>query len=117
MSDTIVSTAGVATERGARYGKQLVSFRGRKFVGVWDEASGSGTLDMGNSAAHVTLKSTTDICLSCRAVPITNIAIELQEGDRLRKVLGFAYPNSAPPPPGRSAPNPTTRNDRRETIT
>ena len=48
------------------------------------------------------------ICLSCRAVPITNIAIELQEGDRLRKVLGFAFPNSAPPPPGRSAPNPTT---------
>ena len=31
------------------------------------------------------------ICLSCRAVPITNIVIELQEGDRLRRVLGFAY--------------------------
>jgi ferredoxin len=57
------------------------------------------------------------ICLSCRAVPITNIAIELQEGDRLRKVLGFAYPNSAPPPPGGSASNLTTKNDRRETIT
>ena len=57
------------------------------------------------------------ICLSCRAVPITNIAIELQEGDRLRKVLGFAYPNSTRPPPGRSASNPATRNDRRETIT
>ena len=57
------------------------------------------------------------ICLSCRAVPITNIAIELQEGDRLRKVLGFASPNSAPPPPGGAAPNPTTRNDRKETIT
>jgi hypothetical protein len=57
------------------------------------------------------------ICLSCRAVPITNIAIELQEGDRLRKVLGFASPNSAPPPPGRSAHHPTTRNDRKETIT
>jgi ferredoxin len=37
------------------------------------------------------------ICLSCRAVPITNIVIELQEGDRLRKVLGFAYPESVPP--------------------
>ena len=48
------------------------------------------------------------ICLSCRAVPITNIAIQLQEGDRLRKVLGFAYPNSAQPPPGRSASNPAT---------
>jgi hypothetical protein len=29
MSDTIVSTASVATERGARYGKQLVSHLGR----------------------------------------------------------------------------------------
>ena len=57
------------------------------------------------------------VCLSCRAVPITNIAIELQEGDRLRRVLGFAYPNSAPPPPGRAASNPTTRNDRKERIT
>jgi ferredoxin len=35
------------------------------------------------------------ICLSCRAVPITNIVIELQEGDRLRKVLGFAYQKAA----------------------
>jgi CDP-4-dehydro-6-deoxyglucose reductase len=35
------------------------------------------------------------ICLSCRAVPITNIVIELQEGDRLRRVLGFAYKNAA----------------------
>ncbi len=57
------------------------------------------------------------ICLSCRAVPITNIAIELQEGDRLRKVLGFAFFPSAPIPSGPSAPSPTTRNDRKETIT
>ena len=35
------------------------------------------------------------ICLSCRAVPITNIVIELQEGDRLRRVLGFVYKNAA----------------------
>jgi ferredoxin len=48
------------------------------------------------------------ICLSCRAVPITNIVIELQEGDRLRRVLGFAYPNSAQPP-GRSATGSTTK--------
>ena len=48
------------------------------------------------------------ICLSCRAVPITNIAIELQEGDRLRKVLGFAFSHSARPSSGRSTtPNPT----------
>jgi len=35
------------------------------------------------------------ICLSCRAVPITNVVIELQEGDRLRRVLGFAYRKAA----------------------
>ena len=38
------------------------------------------------------------ICLSCRAVPTTNIIIELQESDRLRRVLGFAYPNSSRAP-------------------
>ena len=45
------------------------------------------------------------ICLSCRAVPITNIVIELQEGDRLRRVLGFAFPNSmhSTKPTGQSA--------------
>jgi ferredoxin len=37
------------------------------------------------------------MCLSCRAVPLTNIVIELQEGDRLRRVLGFAMPNSSGP--------------------
>ena len=74
MSDTIVSTAGVATERRARYGKQLVSHLGRKSVGVWDEASGSGTLDMGNSAAHVTLKSTTDALAIAVETADTDIA-------------------------------------------
>jgi ferredoxin len=38
------------------------------------------------------------ICLSCRAIPLTNIVIELQEGDRLRRVLGFAFPASSPTP-------------------
>ena len=46
------------------------------------------------------------ICLSCRAVPITNIVIELQEGDRLRRVLGFVYPNSAPNSASNSARSP-----------
>ena len=74
MSDTIVSTAGVATECGARYGKQMVSNLGRKPVGVWDEASGSGTVDMGNSAAHVTLKSTTDALVIAVETADTDIA-------------------------------------------
>jgi ferredoxin len=38
------------------------------------------------------------VCLSCRAVPITNVIIELQEGDRLRRVLGFLYPGLATTP-------------------
>jgi ferredoxin len=31
------------------------------------------------------------ICLSCRAVPITNVVVELQEGDKLRRVLPFGF--------------------------
>jgi ferredoxin len=44
------------------------------------------------------------ICLSCRAVPITNVLVELQEGDRLRRVLpyGFAFPNGTRPTSERS---------------
>jgi CDP-4-dehydro-6-deoxyglucose reductase len=53
------------------------------------------------------------ICLSCRAVPITNIVIELQEGDRLRRVVGFAYPNSSKPA-GRSVTDPASHNERKE---
>ena len=35
------------------------------------------------------------ICLSCRAVPITNVVIELQEGDRLRRVLPYGFASTA----------------------
>jgi CDP-4-dehydro-6-deoxyglucose reductase len=57
------------------------------------------------------------ICLSCRAVPLTNIVIELQEGDRLRKVLGFAFSASATnsaPSPVRSERDPAVTTDRKE---
>ena len=49
------------------------------------------------------------LCLSCRAVPITNVLVELQEGDRLRRVLpyGFASMNGAQPTPAR----PMTKSD------
>jgi len=46
------------------------------------------------------------VCLSCRAVPLTNIVIELQEGDRLRRVLGFAFPS---PNQGNSTQGHSTR--------
>jgi CDP-4-dehydro-6-deoxyglucose reductase len=55
------------------------------------------------------------ICLSCRAVPITNIVIELQEGDRLRRVLGFVYPNSARPP-ARPQATPVARNEGKGSV-
>jgi ferredoxin len=58
------------------------------------------------------------VCLSCRAVPLTNVVIELQEGDRLRRVLGFAFPSSVPnptpPQPPRSAIDPTAVNQGEE---
>jgi CDP-4-dehydro-6-deoxyglucose reductase len=54
------------------------------------------------------------LCLSCRAVPITNIVIELQEGDRLRKVLGFNYPNSSKPP-GRSETGSVAKKEGKDT--
>jgi ferredoxin len=63
------------------------------------------------------------VCLSCRAVPLTNVVIELQEGDRLRRVLGFAFPstNSTPkpnpnltPPPARAATEPAPRTEGKE---
>ncbi len=53
----VTSIATVATERAPRYGKQLVSHLGRKAVGTWDETTGSGTLLMGDGAAHVSLTS------------------------------------------------------------
>ena len=51
------------------------------------------------------------ICLSCRAVPLTNIVIELQEGDKLRRVLGFAFPGPATRAPS-SAGEPAFRPER-----
>ena len=53
------------------------------------------------------------ICLSCRAVPITNIVIELQEGDRLRRVLGIRLPELRAKPPGRSATGPPAKKERK----
>ena len=31
------------------------------------------------------------VCVSCRAVPLTDVVVELQEGDRLRRFLGFGF--------------------------
>src|SRR5687767_2414117 len=44
------------------------------------------------------------ICLSCRAVPLTDLVIELQVGDRLRRVLGFLDSSSSVRPEPRKDP-------------
>jgi ferredoxin len=51
------------------------------------------------------------ICLSCRAVPLGNLVIELQENDRLRRVLGFIHPGCATTSRDRAAAGPTTKNE------
>lgn len=37
------------------------------------------------------------VCLSCRAVPVTNVVIELQEGDRLRRLLPQMFASGSVP--------------------
>ena len=44
MPDTMTSTAEVATERAARYGKQLASHLGHRLETQWDDDAGSGTI-------------------------------------------------------------------------
>lgn len=63
MTNTVTSSAAVVTDRAPRYGKQLVSHLGRRSVGHWDEATGSGSLDMNDGAARVTLRSAPDALL------------------------------------------------------
>jgi ferredoxin len=53
------------------------------------------------------------ICLSCRAVPITSIVIELQEGDRLRRVLPYGFASAAPAPHPAGATTPASATARR----
>lgn len=44
MEFSRTSTARIATDRPARYGKQLASHMSRKITTTWDDASGSGSL-------------------------------------------------------------------------
>jgi len=52
--DTTVSTADVATDRAARYGKQLASHLGRRATAEWDEQAGNGWIDFGETRAELT---------------------------------------------------------------
>lgn len=45
----LVSTASVPMERPGRYGKQLVSHMSRRSGGAWDEESGNGWIQLGET--------------------------------------------------------------------
>ena len=47
------STATVATDRAARYGKQLVAHLGRRVTAEWDEQTGTGWIDFEESRAEL----------------------------------------------------------------
>ena len=51
------STATVATERAARYGKQLASHLGRRASAEWDEQAGTGWIDFGETRAELSAAS------------------------------------------------------------
>jgi len=53
MSDTTTSTAEVATERAARYGKQLASHLGHRLETQWDDGAGSGTITFAEGHCRV----------------------------------------------------------------
>ena len=56
-TDSPASTAHVATDRAGRYGKQLVTHLSRRSAGAWDDESGAGWLDFGESRAELTASS------------------------------------------------------------
>lgn len=56
--NTITSIATVATDRAARYDNQLASHLSRRSVTRWEASTGTGTLEMGDGAAHAEFVST-----------------------------------------------------------
>ncbi|WOQ18596.1 DUF2218 domain-containing protein [Raineyella sp. W15-4] len=56
MTDLILTTATVATDRAARYGKQLVSHLTRRAAGDWDVESATGHLDFGEGRAELSCR-------------------------------------------------------------
>lgn len=61
------TTADVATERAARYGKQLVGHLGRKTQATWDDAAGRGRVEFGGAAAADLVASASGLHLTLRA--------------------------------------------------
>lgn len=49
----VASTARVATDRPARYGKQLASHFSKRIESRWDESTGTGELPFGDGACRL----------------------------------------------------------------
>ena len=79
------STARVATDRPARYGKQLASHMGRKITGTWDEASQTGSLIFNRDGA-----ATGVVELSCHDdILQLDLAADDAHLERLEQVTGI----------------------------
>lgn len=80
-ADPPASQAVVATNRPARYGKQLASHLGRRARAEWDERAERGTIAFGDSGDHAVLT-----CRPGELVMALSAAPEAVE--RLEDVLG-----------------------------
>ena len=79
------STAWVATDRPARYGKQLASHMGRKITTTWDEDSGTGSLEFNREGP-----TTGVVELSCDGeVLVLRLSATDERLERLEEVVGI----------------------------
>jgi len=81
----LISVATVATDRAARYGKQLVSHMAHKITGSWDEDAGSGYLLFDREGPVLgrfdVIASASDLRLELRTEP--------ERADRLEFIVGI----------------------------
>ena len=73
------SSAVVATDKAARYARQLVSHLGRRNGGEWSETDGRGWIDLGDGRTEVSTE-TGDLALS--------VSTDDGDLDRLEDVVG-----------------------------
>ena len=79
------STARVVTDRPARYGKQLAGHMGRKITAVWDEDSGTGSLEFNREGP-----TTGVVELSCDGeVLVLRLSAADEHLERLEEVVGI----------------------------
>lgn len=79
------STARVLTDRPARYGKQLAGHMGRKITAVWDEDSGTGSLEFNREGP-----TTGVVELSCDGeVLVLRLSAADEHLERLEEVVGI----------------------------